>query len=42
MTARKPLTAKQDLAEARRRARTAKTPVAKAATQRVVTAKERT
>jgi hypothetical protein len=41
MTTRKPLTAKQDLAEAKRRAKAAKTPIAKIATKKVVEATER-
>jgi hypothetical protein len=42
MTARKrPLTPKQDIAEAQRRAKAAKTPVAKAVTKQVVETKKR-
>lgn len=42
MAARKPLTAQQDLAEARQRAKAARTPVAKAATRQVLASKQRT
>jgi hypothetical protein len=40
-TTKRPLTAKEDLAEARRRAKTARTPIAKVVTKQVVEAKER-
>jgi hypothetical protein len=39
---KRPVTAQQDLAEAKRRAKAARTPLAKAVTKRVVEAKERT
>jgi hypothetical protein len=42
MAARKPLTAQEDLAEARRRAKTARTPIAKAVTCQVLASKQRT
>jgi hypothetical protein len=43
MTTRKrPMTAHEDLAEAKRRAKSAKTPIAKIVTQQVVEKKERT
>jgi hypothetical protein len=42
MTRKRPLTAQEDLAEARRRAKAARTPIAKVVTQQLVDKKERT
>ena len=42
MTTRKPLTPQQDLAESKRRAKAARTPIAKAVTKQVVEKKQRT
>jgi uncharacterized protein (DUF2267 family) len=42
LTRKRPLTAQEDLAEARRRAKAAKTPIAKTVTKQVLEAKERT
>jgi hypothetical protein len=40
-TRKRPLTAKEDLAESKRRAKAARTPIAKAVTKQVVETKER-
>jgi hypothetical protein len=40
-TRKRPLTAKEDLTEAKRRAKTARTPIAKVVTQQVVEKKQR-